>query len=518
MHAHRSGRQEARGEMTAKRRFRNRGGLVALASGLLAAGAMAGPGTASAQSAPAHVTLGGGGPDAAHPYRHGTVPLRGHSAPHTGYSPTTAAASTGNLAYGGGNDGVGVIDGPPKVYLVFYGSQWGTSSTNAQGYTVFSGDPDGVAQTMEGFFEGLGTNGETWSGVMTQYCQGVATGAQSCPSGADYVGHPTNGALAGIYLDTGSAAPSQATSTQLGQEAINAANAFNNTTAASNRDAIYVIASPTGTHPDGFNSSSGNFCAWHSYTDAGSGPVAFVNQPYIPDAGGGCGMNAVNGGSAGTDDGVTITVGHEYAETLTDQTPAGGWVDSSGAENGDKCAWVNSGQGAMTDLSLSTGSYAVQSTWANDFNGGQGGCEMSHPIMGGSSGGGAPATGAITGINGLCLDDWQSSTADFNKIDVYTCNGTGAQNWTVASNGTLQVLGGCLDVAGAGTTAGTKVDYYPCNGTVAQQWQYNSSTGALVNPNSGLCLDDPDSNTTPGGAQMQIWTCNGTAAQKWTLP
>ena len=37
----------------------------------------------------------------------------------------------------------------------------------------------------------------------------------------------------------------------------------------------------------------------------------------------------------------------------------------------------------------------------------------------------------ITGYHGLCLDDRGASTADFNPIQVYTCNGTSAQQWTV---------------------------------------------------------------------------------------
>ncbi|HTU75689.1 MAG TPA: ricin-type beta-trefoil lectin domain protein, partial [Trebonia sp.] len=101
----------------------------------------------------------------------------------------------------------------------------------------------------------------------------------------------------------------------------------------------------------------------------------------------------------------------------------------------------------------------------------------------GGGGGGPTATGTITGYEGLCLDDRSASTADFNPIQVYTCNGTGAQQWTVESNGTLEVLGMCLDVDGAGTANGTLVDLYTCNGTGAQDWQPQSN-GELVNPNS----------------------------------
>jgi hypothetical protein len=122
--------------------------------------------------------------------------------------------------------------------------------------------------------------------------------------------------------------------------AVAAATHFGNTTAASNRNAQYVILSPRGTTPDGFNTSSGNFCAWHDWNgdstlsggavSSSVGDVAFTNMPYVTDAGSSCGAGFVNSGSAGAADGVTMVEGHEYAETVTDQNPAGGWTDSTG--------------------------------------------------------------------------------------------------------------------------------------------------------------------------------------------
>jgi len=125
------------------------------------------------------------------------------------------------------------------------------------------------------------------------------------------------------------------------------------------------------------------------------------------------------------------------------------------------------------------------------------------------------ATGQITGYQGLCLDDRSASTADANPIQVYTCNGTTAQQWSVESDGTLQVLGKCLDVTGAGTANGTLVQLYTCNGTGAQQWQPQSN-GELVNSNSGKCLDDTGYGGS--GTQAQIWACADTSNQQWTLP
>jgi chitinase len=132
---------------------------------------------------------------------------------------------------------------------------------------------------------------------------------------------------------------------------------------------------------------------------------------------------------------------------------------------------------------------------------------------GGTNPGGA--TGRITGYEGLCLDDRSASTANFNPIQVYTCNGTNAQNWTVNSNGSLTVLGNCLDVAGAGTANGTLVDLYTCNGTGAQSWVHESN-GELVNTNSGKCLDDTGYGGS--GTQVQIWACADTTNQQWNLP
>ncbi|MEU6277321.1 lectin [Streptomyces populi] len=125
-----------------------------------------------------------------------------------------------------------------------------------------------------------------------------------------------------------------------------------------------------------------------------------------------------------------------------------------------------------------------------------------------------PVTSAVA--SNLCVDDASSSTTDGNHVQLWTCNSTYAQDWTVAGDGTIRTLGKCLDVDHSGTTNGTLVQLWTCNGTGAQQWTAGAN-GSLVNPQSKLCLDDPNSTTTTG-TQLQIYTCNGTAAQNWKLP
>ncbi|QUQ65002.1 ricin-type beta-trefoil lectin domain protein [Kutzneria sp. CA-103260] len=128
-----------------------------------------------------------------------------------------------------------------------------------------------------------------------------------------------------------------------------------------------------------------------------------------------------------------------------------------------------------------------------------------------------PGGGAVTGYQGLCLDDRSASTANGNPIQIYTCNGTTAQQWTFVQAGTtLHVLGKCLDITSGGTANGTLVQLYDCNNTGAQVW-IPQSNGTLYNPQSNKCLDDPAYSTTPG-TQLQIWDCAGTANQVWHLP
>ncbi|MET9932636.1 MULTISPECIES: ricin-type beta-trefoil lectin domain protein [unclassified Streptomyces] len=129
--------------------------------------------------------------------------------------------------------------------------------------------------------------------------------------------------------------------------------------------------------------------------------------------------------------------------------------------------------------------------------------------------GGVP-TGEVRGLGNKCLDVDDSQTADGTKIQVWGCNSTAAQQWTVAGDGALKVLGKCLDVSDGGSADGTKVQLWTCNGSGAQTWQAQAD-GSLRNPRSAKCLDVAGG-ATADGTKVQLWTCNGTGAQKWALP
>lgn len=261
------------------------------------------------------------------------------------------------LSYHGGVGGIGV-ETAPRVYLVLWGSQWNNN------------DPSGEAALVQSFLNGAG--GSSWLNSVTQYCQGVSSGTVYCSGAGQAAGNPS-GILVGVWTDNGSAAAAQPTQSQLAAEAVNAAAHFGNTSAASNASAQYIIATSHGNNSSGFGTQ---YCAYHSSTSSSYGNVAYTNLPYITDAGASCGAN-FNG--LGPNAGITIVEGHEMAETISDQFPNGGWLDGSGAENGDKCAWITTGsQGASAKVTLTTGTFPVQSLWSNAFNNGTGGCVLSY--------------------------------------------------------------------------------------------------------------------------------------------
>jgi serine protease len=376
---------------------------------------MAGYASASA-AAPASAAANPYAPNYHSPARHGALPTREQlvkmqgwdSAHHSGAIP---ADSANNLVFRGGNDGIGVTIGTPKVYIVFWGSGWGTQSTDANGNLTFSNDPNGAAPKVQNMFKGAGTGGELWSGTSTQYCEGVPTGTQICGTAGNHVGYPTGGDLAGVWYDSSSGAGTT-TQHQIAAEAVTAASHFGNTTPALNRSSQYVIMSASGAHPDNFNAPL-QWCAWHDWngdTTLTGGPapstvgdIAFSNMPYVLDAGASCGENFVNGGSAGILDGFTIVEGHEYNETLTDQNPAGGYTDSGGSEIGDKCAWITPGTaGGAGNVTFGNGTYPEQSEWSNDSASGTGACELTHPIVTGGPSftmSASPSSGSVVAGN-----------------------------------------------------------------------------------------------------------------------
>ena len=455
------------------------GSVASVAQAAPAAGPSARPGTANPYN-----------PSYQHSYRHGVLPTIQQQAKMKTWDATHAATNTATgpetLSYGGGIDGIGVQSGHSKVYFVFYGNQWGTQSTDSQGDATFSGDADGAAPVAQEMFKGIGTGNELWSADLTQWCDGpnVSSGATSCPSNASFVPYQSGGVLAGVWYDNAAASPSAATGHQLGQEAVNAAAHFGNTTAAANRDAYYVILSPHGTNPDNYQ---GQYCAWHDYNgdstlsggpvSSSYGDIAFSNQPYNMDSGQGCGVDFING--SGTLDGWTMTLGHEWHEMMSDQNPAGGWTNHTGSsyngqENSDECAWLRPGTtGGAANVTMGTGTFAEQASWSNDTNA----CAISHPIVNHGGTGSVTLTnpGGQSGTVGKAASLQLSATGGTAP---YTYSATGLPTGLSISTGGL--ISGTPTTAGTFTVSATAKDSTGATGGASFSWTVSSTTGGTV--------------------------------------
>lgn len=264
-------------------------------------------------------------------------------------SKSNPASTAGQLYYHGGNPGVET--GTDHVYIVFWGAQWNGGSS----------DPSGEAALIESFYNHV--TGSSWNNSVTQYCEGVSSGTYFCNGAGTAASN--GGGLGGAWFD-GSSLPRRISQSSLASEAAKAESHFGNPNQAQSQ---IVVATPSGHSMSGFGTQ---WCAWHSSTTANGSSLAYTYLPYMTDAGASCGAN-FNG--LGADAGITIVGGHEFAETESDIYPNGGWLDSGGSENGDKCAW----NAATTSVSMGGASFPVQPLWSNAANNQTGGCVLSYP-------------------------------------------------------------------------------------------------------------------------------------------
>ena len=120
-----------------------------------------------------------------------------------------------------------------------------------------------------------------------------------------------------------------------------------------------------------------------------------------------------------------------------------------------------------------------------------------------------PAGPVRLGLAGTCLNDAGDRSARGTPVDLWACNSSAAQRWTVVADGTLRVHGQCLATDGSAVAGGTRVGLQPCTGGAAQRWAA-ASGGELVNGRSGTCLAGPGSSRR-NGSYPAIWRCTGAA-------
>lgn len=121
----------------------------------------------------------------------------------------------------------------------------------------------------------------------------------------------------------------------------------------------------------------------------------------------------------------------------------------------------------------------------------------------------------VNARSNTCMDTAGRIFADGTKEDIWTCNGTPAQAWTLTPAGQLTEDGGayCLDDFGLEKNPGTKVVIWSCNGGPNQLWRIQPN-GTIVSVNAGLCIDVSGKGTNDG-TPLVLWPCDGSPTQRW---
>jgi len=236
---------------------------------------------------------------------------------------TTAPSLREHIFYRGG-----FVERVPTMYVNFWG------------FNLSGRDPNGEVFYLTNFLEGIG--GSVWLGDVTQYYQTVNGFRQHIQNNA--------GEMRGAWVDTTSI-PQSPSDAQIQAAARRLIAHFGH-----HKDAIYIVATPHHHNTGGFGQA---FCMYHNVVETATGPLAYINLPYQSDAGANCGANAVNPGSSGLLDGVSIIGGAVLVDAQAD--PFGsGWINPDGAEIGSDCSFLN-----LRDVTFSTRTFAIQGLWSN---------------------------------------------------------------------------------------------------------------------------------------------------------
>lgn len=220
-----------------------------------------------------------------------------------------------NMTYHGGK-----IMPTTNAQAIFWGTSWGTSPGDKingidSWYTGFS--MSNYAQTSD---EYTGSNGQVGPSL----------------------------AYAGHIVDTSTASGGNSASTILAEVC---------------RKITNPDRTGNGYYPVYVDMKRGNaqYCAWHSAGSCNGVPVQFAFF-FNLDGDPGCDpQSSVSGESQGLAALANVSA-HELSEARTDPSNPGAWYDSTGAENGDKCAWTFN----VPSVSFPNGtSWKLQGEWSN---------------------------------------------------------------------------------------------------------------------------------------------------------
>ncbi|MFD5424014.1 polymorphic toxin type 27 domain-containing protein [Streptomyces sp. NPDC127084] len=126
----------------------------------------------------------------------------------------------------------------------------------------------------------------------------------------------------------------------------------------------------------------------------------------------------------------------------------------------------------------------------------------------------------VPGAKGHCLDVQGGGKTNGTPVQIYTCNGGAAQQWTIEGSEDdfhLRNVGSfkCLDVAQNASANGTKIQITDCYSTKGQSWKGDvRATSPLKSVTTGKCLD---LSAFTKSTDARLWDCKDASAQKFLI-
>ncbi|MER7107442.1 RICIN domain-containing protein, partial [Streptomyces sp. NPDC000229] len=132
----------------------------------------------------------------------------------------------------------------------------------------------------------------------------------------------------------------------------------------------------------------------------------------------------------------------------------------------------------------------------------------------------SPVTIEVPGAGGNCLDVQGGGKTNGTPVQIYTCNGGAAQQWTIEGSESdlhLRNVGSlkCLDVAGNASANGTKIQISDCYKSKGQSWKGDvRASSPLKSLSTGKCLD---LSAFTKSTDARLWDCKDSSAQKFLI-
>jgi hypothetical protein len=229
----------------------------------------------------------------------------------------------------------GPLIGTPRIYVIWYGN-WNQSNGS---------DTPAGQQIVRDFAGSIG--GSPYFQINTTY----SAGGYTITGNASFGGETTDTGSFGTRL-------SDANIFSIVNNAVNAGKL------PFDQSGVYfVLTSSNVTARSGFCTQ---YCGWHT---AGNGTAGRLRYSFVGNANrclNSCAAQTTSpNGNPGVDAMLSV-VAHELEEATTDPDPRSGWVDASGAENADKCAWTfghfqyQVANGSWANMRLGTRDFLIQ--------------------------------------------------------------------------------------------------------------------------------------------------------------